>query len=334
MKKNNVFNKVIFTLLASFLLLGTIFVGSATPAQAAKADKDKLTINVADNGGGSILSIIKEKGWLEAEFKKYNATVTWSEFPSGPPILEAFAAKRVDFTFLGDGAALQGQAAGLKFKNIALISDGKGISKILIPTDSKIKSVKDLKGKTIAVAKGTTFHVFLLKALIKNGLKESDVKLVNLQLADGLPAFVSGKVDAWVTPEPYVTQLISAKTAKLLPGLDTTIPAPSALIARSSIIKSHPELVTAFLEVYKEAIAWRDDNLEEAAQLVADKKKYPIEIIKILNNSFNYTLTPITKEAIDAQQKTVNLLYDAKFLKKKVKYSDSIDNSFINKVLK
>lgn len=316
--------------LSALLLIGS--AGAAAEGTANAASKKTITVNIALNAGLTPITIAKEKGWLEQEFAKYNAKISWSEFPSGPPLLEALAAKRVDLSFLGDGAALTGQSNGLPFKNIALLSDGGSANTLLVPTGSKIKSVKDLKGKTIALAKGTTSHVFLLKLLAKNGLKEKDVKIVNLQFADGLPAFSSGKVDAWQTIEPYVTQLTLQKKATVLAGADQKILAPVTIIARNAFAKDHPELVTAFLSVYKKAADYTKKNQDEVANIFSKQKNVPVPIVKALLNSQNAQLSPVTKQAIDAQQASADLLYEAKFLKKKIKYTDYVDNSFVNKI--
>ncbi len=331
MNISRLFAKSSFVILAAAIVIATLFSGNAAPARAAAKP---VTVNVAINGGLNIFSLLKQKGLLEAAFKKYNATVSWSEFPSGPPLLESLASKRVDISLLGDGAALQGLSAGLPFRSIAVASEGKKLNSILVQPDSKIKSIKDLKGKSVAVTKGTTPHVFLIKALAKNGLTEKDLKIVNLQLPDALPAFAAGKVDAWVTIDPYTTQLTIQKKGRVLAGADQDIQAPITLIARTAFAKDHPELVTAFLNAYKEALAWQKSHVDDAAQIYAELKKIPVPIVKQVILNQDSTLSPVTKEAIKTQQASADALFKEKFLKKKVKYADSVDNSFVNKVLK
>ena len=303
-----------------------------SPAKGA-ASSETITVNVAQNGGMGPLAIIQEKGWLEEEFQALNAKVIWSEFASGPPLLESLVAGRVDLSLLGDGAALQGQAAGLPFIYIANISTGTNVNTIVVPASSEIKSIPDLKGKQIALAKGTTSHVFLLKVLDRNGLTEKDVSIVNLQFPDALPVFQAGQVDAWVTVDPYTTQLIDSKEAVILAGADQNILAPGNLIARTPFSKEHPELVTAYLKVYLKAVNWQNEHVDEAAELIANKKKVSPELMKKLMANSQAILTPVTDEVIDTQQLSADLLVKEQFLKKPIQITDYVDNSFINTLL-
>src|SRR5690606_15219769 len=106
----------------------------------------------------------------------FNVEVAWSEFPSGPPLLESLASNRVDLSLLGDGALIAGIDKQLPFEVIAQTSDGGANSRILVQKDGNIKKLDDLKGKTVGVASGTTAHVYLIKALKTSGLTTDDVK--------------------------------------------------------------------------------------------------------------------------------------------------------------
>ncbi|RXZ81139.1 aliphatic sulfonate ABC transporter substrate-binding protein [Paenibacillaceae bacterium] len=325
--------KVQFISLLALLIVAGILIGVFTVWKPYQAKTEKPSvINVAINGSLSPLNIVKDKGWLDEELKKYNVTVAWSEFPSGPPLLEALAAKRVDLSFLGDGAALSGQSSGLPFINIALISDGKSLNSLLVHENSEIQTIADLKGKTIAVAKGTTSHVFLLKVLVKNGLTEKDVSLVNLQLQEGLPAFTSGKVDAWVTIEPYPIQLVLQKEARVLAGAEQGILAPATVIARTEFANNHPELVEVYLSVFKRAADYANANKEEVAQLFSELKKIPSEVISEFLNKQNYTIGPVSEDAIEAQQASADLLFENDFIKKKITFTDYVDNAIVKKI--
>ena len=334
----------IFLITCSILLLlvvsGCGSAGSSSSNNKANADSasstdaaETIVVNVAQNGGMGPLAIIQDKGWLEEAFKPFNAEVSWSEFPSGPPLLESLVAGRVDLSLLGDGAALQGQAAGLPFIYIANIGLGSKSNTILVHDSSHIQTIADLKGKQIAVAKGTTFHVFLLKVLDKYGLTEKDVSLVNLQTPDGLPVFQSGQVDAWVISDPYTTQLVDSKEARILAGAEQNILAPGNLIARTPFSKEHPELVIEFLKVYQQAVTWQNEHIDEAATLLANRKKVSPDLMKKLLENSEAIIAPVTDEVIQTQQLSADLLVKSQFLKKPIQITNYVDNSFINKVM-
>lgn len=325
--------KVKYLSLFALLIVAGIVIGVFAVWKPYQEQSERPSvINVAINGGLTPLAIAKDKGWLEEELKKYNVTVVWSEFTSGPPLLEALAAKRVDLSFLGDGAALSGQSSGLPFVNVALISDGKGLNSLLVHDNSEIQTIADLKGKTIAVAKGTTSHVFLLKVLVKNGLTEKDVNLVNLQLQEGLPAFTSGKVDAWVTIEPYPIQLVLQNQARVLAGAEQGILAPATVIARTEFAEKHPELVEVYLSVFKRAVDYTNANKEEVSELFSELKKIPRAVINEFLETQNYAIEPIGEDAIKAQQASADLLFENDFIKKKITFTNYVDNAFIEKL--
>ncbi|MBH5319129.1 aliphatic sulfonate ABC transporter substrate-binding protein [Paenibacillus sp. GSMTC-2017] len=328
-KENNL--KHLFLIPLSLLLL-VLLAGCANTESPKSQDRNPVTVNLAINGGTNLFTIIKEKGLLDEKFKALNATIIWSEFPSGPPLLESLAAGRVDISLLGDGAALQGQSAGLPFVNIGLLSDGAKLNSILVPTGSDIKTIGDLKGKKIALAKGTTYHVFLLKLLEKNGLKEKDLNIVNLQATDALPAFLSGQVDAWASGDPFKTQLSVQQKATVLAGDEQGVLAPVSLIARTDFAKKYPELVIEFLSVYEEALKWQNDNIDEVAKIHADARKIPVEIMKEVIINQKAELSPISDAAVSTQQASADILLETGFLKKGITYKEYVDNSFLEKL--
>ncbi|MCM3629535.1 aliphatic sulfonate ABC transporter substrate-binding protein [Paenibacillus glycanilyticus] len=305
---------------------------SAAPSGGAAEERPHVTVNVAINGGLSPLLLAREKGWLEEEFKPLNAEISWSEFQSGPPLLESLASKRVDLSFLGDGATISGLSANLPFEVIALLSDGKLSNSIIAPKAKGIAKVEDLKGKSVAVAKGTTAHVFLLKVLEKYGLSDKDVNLIALQPEDALPAFETGKVDAWVTWDPYTTKETASGKATIIAGANEGIAAPVSAIARTDFAKSNPELVTAFLKVYKKAIDWQNANTDEAVKIYADLKKIDQGVVKALLASSAPSLRAYSQEELDAQQRSSELLLSNGFIKNKVSFQDHVVSAYLEKL--
>lgn len=305
---------------------------SAAAPSAEATDRPHVTVNVAINGGLSPLLLAKQKGWLEEELGPLNAEVSWSEFQSGPPLLESLASKRVDLSFLGDGATISGLSANLPFEVIGLVSDGKLANSIIVPKDKGVSKVDDLKGKSVAVAKGTTAHVFLLKVLEKHGLSDKDVNLIALQPEDALPAFETGKVDAWVTWDPYTTKETASGKANVIAGAEEGIAAPVSAIARTEFAEKNPDLVTAFLKVYKQAIDWQNANTDEAVQIYADLKKIDAGVVKALLASSAPNLRVYTQEELDAQQKSAELLLSNGFIKNKVSFQDHVEFSYLEKL--
>ncbi|WNR44079.1 aliphatic sulfonate ABC transporter substrate-binding protein [Paenibacillus roseipurpureus] len=330
-------HKPMLLVTAAFLSL-TVLAGCASnksdTKNASAPAKDPIKVNVAINGGISPLTVLKEKGWLQEAFKAENAEIVWSEFPSGPPLLEALVAGRVDVSFLGDGATLSGLSSGLPFQIIGLTSEGARSNALIVPANSPIKSVEDLKGKKVALAKGTTAHVYLLKLLSAHGLQPNSVEIVNLQPDDAAAAFTSGQLDAWVAWDPNITIQLGSGKAKSIAWDKEGILSPVSLIAQNDFLTKHPNLVTTYLKQYKKAAAWMKDNQDDAAKLFSEQKKVPVDTMKTLLTNSSVDLQAYTDKTIKAQQETADLLLSNGFIKKTVDVKAFINNKLVQDALK
>jgi sulfonate transport system substrate-binding protein len=308
---------------------------SACGSGKKSSGNEKVTVNIAINGGLNLLSIAKQKGWFEEELGKLNAEVKWHEFQSSVPLLEGIVSNRVDFSFIGDGTVVTGKAANSPFTAISTIGVQGNQNSVIVKTDSAIKSIADLKGKTVAVAKGSSAHIFLIKALQKNNMKESDLKIVELQPDEGNSAFQTNRVDAWATWDPYVTTEVKANRARIVESVETMkIVAPALMIGRDKFISENPDLTAAYLKVYQKTVDWVNKNKDEAAKILAEEKKMDLELVKTLVNYTNYINTPITNDVQAAMQSTADILLEAGTIKNKVDISKAFNNSYIEKALK
>ena len=165
------------------------------------ASLQDLTLRVGDQKGGTE-ALLRASGELE----KLPFTIEFSTFTSGPPQIEAATAGKIDFAVTGNTPPIFGAAANAKVKIVTGYANNASGDAILIPGTSTLASVADLKGKKVAVAKGSSAHGHLLLQLNKVNLTlgpGKDVEPVFLQPADALSAFTSGNVDAWAIWDPY-----------------------------------------------------------------------------------------------------------------------------------
>ncbi|MED1467569.1 aliphatic sulfonate ABC transporter substrate-binding protein [Bacillus salipaludis] len=319
----------VLTILFIFLLAGC---SSSIGKTNAQNKNEPVEVNIALNGKMGPLAIAREKGWFEEEFKGLNAKVKWSEFTSGPPLLESLASNRVDLSFLGDGALIAGIDKNLPFEVIGQTGTGESNVRILVQKNGDIKNVNDLKGKTVGVPLGTTAQVYLIKALKANGLTINDVKLINLQPDDAQAAFQSKKLDAWAAWNPYYLNNVEKGNAIAL-DVNKKIFAPGAIIARNDFAKEHPDLVQAYLRVYKKAVDWQIANPNEASKIYSAQTKLPADLIYKIITAEKPSIF-FTEESINAQQESINTLADAGYIKKPFMYKDQINNEFIDKAFK
>jgi len=330
-------------LLSLIALVGTLLVAcssesTTSSSKETSSEKEvKQTIEVNIGIQQSIWPILaaKEKGWFEEEFEKVGAKVNWVEFQSGPAYFEAIATDRLDFGRVGNIPVLVGQAADIPFKEIALASSGEKGDAILVPKDSSIKSVADLKGKKVAVAKGSSSYGLLYRALEANEINPDDVEIIQLQPDEAQPAFETGSVDAWVIWEPFQSIQVVKNGAKVIAnGLDVNTSSPGFQIVRTKFAEEHPELVELYLKVTEKATRWQNENLEEAIDLYAELKDTDKEVIRQVLANSQPSNTPITEEIVEEQQKTTELLYELGGIKKTFDASEVVDNSYIENVLK
>jgi len=336
--------------LFAILLLGILTAcsqaGSAAPAGAAAAAettsaispaaaKEKVVINIGVQGKTGILVYAREKGYFEKAFAAAGAEVKWNEFSSGPPHFEALAAGRLDFGGTGGTPVISGQVGGVDFRAIAVTSDGRKGNMIVIPKNSPIKELKDLKGKKVAVAKGSSAYNFLYLAIDKAGLNGDDIKVIQLQPDEARPALDSGAIDAWSIWEPYATTAVFQTGANVLvSGEDLNINAPGFLVARTKFTQEHPDLTVLFLKTYEEARRYYVEHQDEVANELVQTQKLDKQIITTVLQNSAPLLSPITPAFAKAHQEQADFLYKTGAINKQLDTSKVLDSTFVEQALK
>ena len=235
-------------------------VVAATLATGATAETpSKLRLDYASYNPVSL--VLKDKGWMEAEFAQDNITIEWVQSAGSNKALEFLQKNTVDFGSAAGGAALMARAAGTPVKAIYVFSRPEWTA-LVVPADSPLKSVADLKGRKVAVTPGTDPHIFLLRALEDAGLSDKDITIVSLQHADGRMAMEKGEVDAWAGLDPMMAQSELTAHARLLfrdPYLNTY----GLLCVREDFMAAQPELIQRVLKVYDQARVWALQHPDE-----------------------------------------------------------------------
>jgi sulfonate transport system substrate-binding protein len=239
---------------------GTVVAGSSEPAQI-RIGFQKSAVN---------LVVLKQRGILEQRFK--NSKVSWFEFPAGPQLLEALAVGSLDFGFTGDSPPVFAQAAGTDLLYVGAEPPKPQSSAILVTGTSGIQNLRDLKGKKIALQKGSSAHFLVVQALKKAGLAWSDIQPVYLAPAEARAAFERGSVDAWAIWDPYyaATELdINHKPRVLTDGRDLSNN-NSFYLASRSFVQSHPDTVLTLLDELTKTDLYVQQHRNEVAQQIAD----------------------------------------------------------------
>ncbi|MGW2566217.1 ABC transporter substrate-binding protein [Streptomyces sp. NPDC001537] len=315
-------------LLLPFALLLTACGGNSSASTGTGTDgKGSLTLDVGDQKGGSE-AILRAAG----ELKNLDYKIKWSTFTSGPPLLEAVNAKAVDIGGVGNTPPVFAAGAGSKITVVAAFHGTSKGDAILVPNDSKLSKPEDLKGRSVAVAQGSSANYQLVASLKAAGLSLSDVKVKYLQPADALAAFTSGKVDAWAVWDPYTSQILQGKQGRVLTtgegitnGLTFQVAAPSALqdTKKAAAIKD-------YLERLRRATAWVYGHQEEWAKVWAKDTGLPYEVALASVRRTNATRVSVAvdKPLIASEQQIADTFTDLKLIPKKVDFGAFVDTRY------
>jgi sulfonate transport system substrate-binding protein len=221
--------------------------------------------------------ILKQKGLLEKEFAKDGINIVWVQSAGSNKALEFLNAGSIDFGSTAGSAALVAKINGNPIKSIYVYSRPEWTA-LVTTKDSKIATVADLKGKRVAVTRGTDPHIFLVRALLGAGLSEKDITPVLLQHADGKTALVRGDVDAWAGLDPMMAQAEIEDGAKLFyrkPDANTW----GILNVREEFLREHPDIVRRVLSVYEDARKYSIANYDELKKTFMAVTKLPDAVV-------------------------------------------------------
>jgi len=271
--------------------------------------------------------LAQEKGFFAEELKPYNATIKVLSFQSGPPQVEALAAKGLDIAGFGDQPAIQAIASGVPIKIIAGISDGTEGQGLLARVDSGIKEVKDIKGHKIAAPAGTTAHQLLMVMLEKNGLTFNDIEFINMAIGSITTSLVAGNVDgavAWGTPfsdPPTNEGVVQINSGN---GYKRSL---SVIAARTEFLEQHPDIAAAVLRALQKAAKWRVDNYDETLDIVTNWTGSDREVTEKSFPPF-LTLLKLDDAAKEAVLTSMDICFRNDLISKKLTADQLFDDTY------
>lgn len=315
-------------LISSFIALGLSGCqktsSDTAPGQQSVQEKKLKTLAVGYQKSSLNLLVARQQQLFEQQFP--GVQVAWKEFPAGPQMLEALAVGAIDFGAVGNTPPVFAQAAGKDLKYIGYEVVPQNAQALLIPADSSIRTLADLKGKRIAVQKGSSAHELLAKVLQKAGLSWQDIQPIWLPPADARAAFDKQSIDAWSIWEPYLSAAELDAKAKVLIDGQAFARTYSFYIANPQFIEQHPGATEKILQSLNTADQWVLQHQQQAlkiyqqstglkqniAQRVIDKRLKPSPI---------YSLKP---EVVQAQQEIADLFQQVKLIPKSIQVSQVV----------
>jgi sulfonate transport system substrate-binding protein len=281
--------------------------------------------------GMTNLEVLREQGLLEQRLQSSGLSVTWSSFLSASSLIEALSSGTIDFCGGGGTASIFSQAAEHVFVRVAKekYTASKG-SAILVPDDSPIQTLADLKGKRIAFDKGASAHYVLIRALAKVGLEFTDIEPVYLPQPDALTLFRRGEIDAWVIWVPYTaTQARSAYPGRAIADLESifgdkaSLEVPTYYYAIPELVRDYPDILKVILEEVNEAGAWAKKQELEAAQRLVAQHEINSSVVEVLRqHSSERAIIPIDDQSLTALQHQANTFRDLHLIPKRINVKD------------
>jgi len=258
----------------------------ASSASCALADTDKPNaLRIGFQKSSTLINVLKANGELEKGLAGLGVSVTWSEFQSGLPLLEALNVGAIDFSGdVADTVPVFAQAAGAKLTYVASEAPSPLAQALLVPAKSPINSVAELKGKKIAVTKAAGSHYLLIAALAKAGLKFKDIEPAFLAPADGRAAFEKGAVDAWVTWDPFVATVQKQSDVRVLTDGKGIAEYQRYYLASSAYAAARPDVLKFIFAKLNETGAWVKQNPQAAAKLLAPIWGLDPAIVELANS--------------------------------------------------
>ena len=296
------------TLIALALLLVPLLAAGRVSSAVAQDAPDKIRLDYAYYNPSSL--VLRHFGWLEEDLAADEIDVEWVLSAGSNKANEFLRSEAIDFGSTAGAAALLARANGSPIQTVYIYSKPEWAA-LVVPKDSEITEVAQLKGKKVAATKGTDPYFFLLRSLAAVGLSGSDIEVVNLQHADGRVALERGQVDAWAGLDPHMAASeLEAGSRLIYRNIDFNT--FGFLNARTEFLDDHAAYVPRVLAAYERARQWILDNPDEAAQILADEAKISLEIAKReLEERTVLTTSPIPGEEHAAVLEQVIPIFEA-----------------------
>jgi len=269
------------------------------------------------------LVLLKSKGSLEDRLKAIGYRVVWTEFPSGPPLLEALNVGAIDFGNTGKAPPIFAQAAGAPIQYVAYEPPAPKGEAILVPRDSPLKLVADLRGKKVALNKGSNVHYLLVKALEKAGVKYSEVELAFVAPADARAAFERGAVDAWVIWDPFQAAAEAATGARTLADGTGIVSNYQFYFSSKKFLESDAKAVDLVLAQLREVDDWAKGDIHAVAEQLAPAIGLSVPVVEVALNRQSYGIKPITDAVVADQQRVADSFFALGLIPKQIKISDA-----------
>jgi sulfonate transport system substrate-binding protein len=308
--------------IAKTAALSTAIAGVMLLSGCSKKEEN-VTLNIGFQKYG-VLPILKERGTLETLLKQQGVNVKWVEFPAGPQLLEGLNVGSVSFGEAGEAPPIFAQAANSNLVYVANQPEAPKAEALIVQKDSNIQSVQDLKGKRIALNKGSNVHYLLLKVLEANNLKLSDIEVVYLPPSDARAAFERGAVDAWVIWDPFFAAAEHQIGARVIATGENIVSNHQFYLADRKFAEANPQIIDAVVNELNLTTEWVSSHQDEAAKLLEKPTGLAFDVLKTSISRMGFGVKPLTPEVAEKQQQVADAFYGQQLIPAKLNIQSAI----------
>ncbi|MEG4633504.1 sulfonate ABC transporter substrate-binding protein [Microcoleus sp. AR_TQ3_B6] len=287
---------------------------TATPAKVVRIGHQKF----------DPFTLVKARGGLEKRLQPLGVSVEWKEFQSGPPMLEALNVGSIDIGRTGDAPPVFAQAASAPLLYIGGSAPKDRSSGILVPANSAIQTLADLRGKKIAFTKGSSANYLLAKALKSAGIKWTDIEPANLTPADARAAFQQGNVDAWVIWDPFYAAAQAQKDVRVVKDSKGLAANRDFYLANKSFVYPNFKIIEAIREETQAVATWADANPEEVTKILAPILNVDVSILDVVTRRRSYGFEPIQADMVAEQQEIADTFFELGLIPKQLKVEEVV----------
>jgi sulfonate transport system substrate-binding protein len=296
-----------------------------SPAPSWSQSDASQTVRIGLQRSSTLTAVLRANGELEKALAPLKVKVSWHEFTSGLPLLEALNLGNVDVSAdVADTVPVFAQAAGARLVYVAEETASPAAQAIVVPANSPIKTVADLKGKKVAVTKGAGSHYLLLAALKDAGVNFKDIAPAYLTAADGRAALVSNNVDAWVAWDPFLTIAQRQSGAKVLADGKNLASYKRYYLASEKYARARSDVLKIFYEKLDETGRWVNAEPKAAAALLSGLWGIDAETVEQSLKNRTHKVGVVTRDGLTEQQKIADAFVTEGVLPKKIDTTDVV----------
>ncbi|RFU44571.1 sulfonate ABC transporter substrate-binding protein [Paraburkholderia sp. DHOC27] len=292
---------------------------SSTPA---RAEGNAKTLRIGFQKYGNFV-VLKARGTLEKRLAAQGVAVQWLEFPAGPQLLEGLNAGAVDVGTVGETPPIFAQAGGVDFVYVANEPPAPRGEALVVQHDSPIRSVADLRGKKVALNRGSNVHFLLVKALERAGLTYTDIQPIYLTPADARAAFIQRSIDAWVIWDPYLAAVERQANARVLTNAEGIVQNIQYYVAARKYAAAQPQVLHVLLDELNQVDQWGRGNIPAVAAQLSPLVGLDTGTLELALGRAGYGVQPITDATLAYQQQIADTFTNLKLIPKKLTVAEA-----------